>query len=83
MPGPVTHGRERARDRPLAMKVDCLVQKVTLLDACVLTGYLHVLTMMRSVVHKRLLGRIIGVKAGDSRSAVRSGSRSGRHWPLL
>ena len=57
VPGLVTHGGERARGRPSAMKVDCLVQKVTLLDTCVLTGYQHVLTMMRSVVHERSLGR--------------------------
>ena len=57
VPGLVTHRGERAWGRPSAMKVDCLVQKVTLLDTCVLTGYQHVLTMMRSVVHKRSLGR--------------------------
>ena len=51
-----SQGRESV-GRPSAMKVDCLVQKVTLLDTCVLTGYQHVLTMMRSVVHKRSLGR--------------------------
>ena len=56
VPGLVTHGGE-STECPSAMRVDCLVQKVTLLDACALTDYQHVLTIMRSVVHERSLDR--------------------------
>ena len=77
-----SRGRESA-GCPSAMRVDYLVQKVTLLDACALTDYQHVLTIMRSVVHGRLLDRDKGDESWDSQGAVRSGSRLGRYWPLV